>query len=158
MPEATHIYTGPTGGSVTVNGRRLRVSPGDRVPFGPSDIDARARERIGEFFVPLGEYDGPVAESPTEGGQDGPAWALLSISDLAELAEGFEAFSKSGLVALCEYGGLDSSGGVSELRARLFDSLDAYGADGADEDEDEFSTLDDLDKMDPEFGLSPEAD
>lgn len=158
MPDATHIYTGTTGGSVTVNGRRLRVSPGDRVPFGPSDIDARALDRIGEYFVPLGEYDGPIDSVPAGDSQDGPAWALLSISDLAELAEGFEAFSKSGLVALCEYGGLDSSGGVSELRSRLFESLEAYGADDADEDEDEFSTLDDLDKMDPEFGLAPEAD
>lgn len=158
MREMTHIYTGPCACGCVVDGERYMVTPGEKVPFGPADIDPRARERLGEFFLPLdgsgGSFDEFIDEDPAT---TGPEWAQLTVAELCELADGFAAFSKSGLETLCEVADIDPTGSVSDLRARLFDNLEANTAE-ADEDEPEFSSLEDIDKMDPEFGLGPEDD
>ena len=53
----------------------------------------------------------------------GPEWARMTVRDLAELADGFNAFSKSGLAALCEMAGIDADGTASDMRAALLGSI-----------------------------------
>ena len=88
----------------------------------------------------------------------GPVWARVTVAELAALADGFEAFSKSALASLCRIGGLSSSGSVADLRDRLFVDLEASEvADERAADGPVFSSIDDIDRMDPEFGMSPEV-
>jgi hypothetical protein len=154
MAEPTHIYLGPCSCGCTVAGKRWMVRPGDRVPFGAESLDARAAKRLGEFFISLDEYDedAPVGEASAP--PTGPVWAHLTVAELAEQAQGFEAFSKAGLEALCRVGGLSPMGTTAQLRDRLAGDLEASLGD----EEDEPATLDDIEKMDPEFGLPPEED
>ena len=160
MPESTHIYTGPSACGCIVDGVRHTVLPGDRVAFGPDDLDARAADRLGEHFIPLSEYVPPSDAVAPEvvGVLSGPVWARVTVAELAALADGFEAFSKPALASLCRIGGLSSSGSVADLRDRLFVDLEA--SEVADEravDGPVFSSIDDIDRMDPEFGMSPEV-
>jgi len=153
MTEATHIYTGPCSCGCFIDGKRWMVLPGDRVPFGADRLDERAAERLGEYFIPLSEYKDDTPPSVDVELLVGPVWARMTVADLAERANGFEAFSKSGLEALCRVGGISPLGNTSALRERLLSDLET----SLDEEEDEsFSTLDDIDKMDPEYGMSPE--
>mgnify|MGYP003638397005 FL=1 len=160
MRVATHIYTGPSACGCFVDGERHTVTPGQRVPFGRDDIDKRASDRLGEFFVPLDGYVDDSAPAPSsDDGFDGPEWARLSVAGLCELADGFSAFSKQGLEALCVLGDLDCDGSVSDLRARLFDDMEAAAPEfEEEEDAEEFGSFDDIDKMDPEFGMREESD
>lgn len=160
MPEATHIYTGPCACGCVVDGVRQMVHPGDRVAFGPDDLDARAADRLGEHFVSLSDYVPPASDVSVDEAVDvasGPAWARVTVAELAAIADGFEAFSKGALAALCRIGGLSSSGSVGALRDRLFVDLEATAPVEAQVDDQVFSSIDDIDKMDPEFGLPPEA-
>ena len=159
MPESTHIYTGPCACGCIVDGVRYTVHPGDRVAFGSDDLDARAADRLGGHFIPLSEYVPPsdAAEPEVLGVLSGPVWARVTVAELAALADGFEAFSKPALAALRRIGGISASGSVASLRDRLFVDLEASEAAEAAADDPVFSSIDDIDRMDPEFGLPPEA-
>lgn len=144
-----HVFVHPRGfsGGAVVAGERVKFKAGQRVPFGPDQIeDERDRERVGQFLIPASEYTGrmrdytdqlmsPVADSEPE--PQGPEWARLTVVDLAQLGDGYGVFSKSGLAALCEFAGVSSDGTTGDLRDRLEATLE-----GEVDDSEEMEFLD----------------
>jgi len=139
---ATHIYIHPQGfsASASVGGERHRIRHGDEVDFGPDDIDnERDKDRVGKRLVALTDYTGRLrdytddindpappkpAPKPTA-----PEWARMSVADLADLGSGYGSFSKSGLVALCDFAGLDATGTAGDLIERLEESIEQFDPD-----------------------------